>query len=257
MSTMAARGLPPNAGPPPRRPRRPSYCGVRWPRAQPARALRIARLCERMRASGQWISADTVAGSCLPAPGKVGVAERRGLYEDACRSVFDELLAGTFVTAQLRPHIINEASASRLLPEHAQFIQGTWWDGERDYADCPVLPAGYLQRYLPRVWLPARLVRKWFEQHGLPVPDALAGRAPSRHKQASNGARQREPGITSGRPRGPRPTKREQIAAQMTADFASASNELDREKEESLANRYGVSRDTARRARKIAMDRLT
>jgi hypothetical protein len=49
--------------------------------------------------------------------------------------------------------------------------------------------------------------------------------------------------------RGPRPEKRQKTAESMSADYDGRLDQLSREKEETLSARYGVSRDTVRRAR--------
>jgi hypothetical protein len=56
-------------------------------------------------------------------------------------------------------------------------------------------------------------------------------------------------GAPARNPRGPRPHKRDQIAARMQSDYGGDFDALRAEKEEALASTYGASRDTVRKAR--------
>ncbi len=59
--------------------------------------------------------------------------------------------------------------------------------------------------------------------------------------------------LPSRNPRGPRPGKRNQIVARMRSDYADNFDALKGEKEESLAEKYGASRDTVRKARNAVL----
>jgi hypothetical protein len=58
------------------------------------------------------------------------------------------------------------------------------------------------------------------------------------------------------KPRGPKPEKLNQIVARMEADYVGRPDDLKDEKDASLANTYGCSTYTARKARKLALDKL-
>ena len=55
---------------------------------------------------------------------------------------------------------------------------------------------------------------------------------------------------------GPRPQKLQAVRAKMLADYANESPILEGEKQETLASRYGCSRETAKKARVWALDQL-
>ena len=56
--------------------------------------------------------------------------------------------------------------------------------------------------------------------------------------------------------RGPRPKKRQLTAREMVKDYSEKPEVLQKEKEETLRSRYGVSRDTARKARADALSEM-
>lgn len=141
-------------------------------------------------------------------------------------------------------------------------------------------------------WAPRELVRQWFTNHRLTLPPNLAVEAPtargprlrtpdpepsrpalpvtspgvvdlrSQPTDTASGSGTYQPdssgriGVKLGNPRGPRPTKRDQIVAQMMADFADDAPLLDSEKEETLSSKYEASRDTVRKARNLALGQM-
>jgi hypothetical protein len=74
---------------------------------------------------------------------------------------------------QQYPHIVHKEGIVRFSPEQAEFVRGVWWDGQRDYADDPVLGTELLRQYIRDLWLPASAAAVWLKGINVQLPPWL------------------------------------------------------------------------------------
>jgi hypothetical protein len=125
-----------------------------------------------------------------------------------------------------------------------------------------ILPGGALTFFLHRIVLMKEAALDFARRHGLPPPswwtDAFAASTKPANHLAPDGAVPIRP-IEAGlrRSRGPKPKKLEQVKEAMRNDIRQGRRtvaELSNMREKDLTAEYGVSRDTARKARKAVSE---
>lgn len=119
-------------------------------------------------------------------------------------------------------------------------------------------PEDVIAQYLAHCWIPRRMFHRWLTKHGLPMP-ARFGLEQKPAAALNVGTRRQSlaeilPANT--RRRGRRPVKIEQTKEAMRKDIHEGrltTDQLSAMREKELPEKYGVSRTTARDARKVVL----
>ena len=213
------------------------------------RAGRIRRFTEKQRRKHDWINFAEITDWCSEIDGSVAPNEA------ACASAYEklqrDLLEGDF----------EENDGSRVLYLHPWTVMAKITRARLREAVDVYPPATVRSEYLNHCWIPRKLFQAWIAKHHLPQnpPRFAPALQTIGTEHASHAGAQFLVADSGGRKRGRRPIKLEQVKQAMRGDIQSGRQTdagLRSMLEKSLAGTYGVSRDTARKARKAVLSEI-
>jgi hypothetical protein len=219
------------------------------------RANRIERFIARQRRVCEWINFTDIAEWCSKEEGSIVPNEhKRAAAFDALER---DLLAGEFEeNGRSRVLFLSSATTkTKITRTSLKEAMEYNYDGKHGRS-----------AYTPHCWIPRYLAERWFEKHRLTLPPwftpsvlrvgqgapATPPRPASRTDDRKPSPKETSRSDAEGRKRGRRPTKLERTKEAMRDDIRKdrrTTGSLRAMLEKDLEATYGVSRDTARKAR--------
>jgi hypothetical protein len=216
------------------------------------RANRIERFTARQRLIREWINFAEIAEWCSKEDGSIVPNEqKRAAAFDVLQT---DLLAGEFEDSGRSRVLFLFSGVTKAKMTRASLKDAIEYDYDGKHG----------RSYAAHCWIPRDMAEQWFERHRLPLPPWFA--RPARRFTPGTPVAPRPPSHVAGRKvspkessrdsqerkRGPRPTKRARTMEAMRGDIRDgrqSAHSLHAMLEKELAATYGVSRDTARKAR--------
>jgi hypothetical protein len=229
-------------------------------RAQQWREVRIKRFTEHQRCVGEWINFADIAEWCSREDSSILPNEQKRVA--AFETLQRDLLAGEFEengrsqVLFLHPAVAKARMTRSSLIEAAEYN----YDGKHG------------RSYAAHCWIRREMAERWFQNHRLSlppwftpcvpreVPDVSATIPPQPASTITSPPKVEARNENRVRKRGPRSAKLERVKEAMRADIRErrqTANSLHAMLEKELETTYGVSRDTARKARNAVLSELS
>jgi hypothetical protein len=220
------------------------------------RANRIERFTARQRRVREWINFAEIAEWCSKEDGSIVPNEqKRAAAFDVLQT---DLLAGEFEESGRSRVLFLLSTVTKSKMTRASLKDAIEYDYDGQHG----------RSYAAHCWIPRGLAEQWFERHRLPLPPWFARSArrftpdtpatpqlPS-HIADRKASPKESSRVSRERKRGRRPTKRARAMEAMRGDIRDgrqSASSLHAMLEKELAATYGVSRDTARKARSAVL----
>jgi hypothetical protein len=216
------------------------------------RELSIAEFVDEQRWKREWINFAETAESCARRgdPFVADEAVRSGAYD----RLRDDLLAGDFEEhGKSMVRFLNPGSESKWVSRRHMTDLGEEAISLLDVVET-FSPEDVRSQYLAYCWIPRRMYQRWVAKYGLPATLWFAPREGFQAESEINGTDGSLAPLArpNARRRGKKPKKLDSTKDRMLQEIRDGLRRVEDLRtmlEKELQSEYGVSRDTARRAR--------